>query len=83
MAKFCGKCGARLDEKTGLCPNCDVEQIKNNTIFIRFHMKGRIFEPPMLKSPISYTELQKEYKFVTSIMKICENMIDTIYNLEL
>lgn len=22
MAKFCGKCGARLDEKTGLCPNC-------------------------------------------------------------
>lgn len=32
MAKFCGKCGARLDEKTGLCPNCDVEQIKNNTI---------------------------------------------------
>lgn len=22
MAKFCGKCGARLDEATGLCPNC-------------------------------------------------------------
>lgn len=57
--------------------------IKNNTIFIRFHMKGRIFEPPMLRSPLSYTELQKEYKFVTSIMKICENMIDAIHNLEL
>lgn len=23
MAKFCGKCGAKLDEKTGLCPKCD------------------------------------------------------------
>ena len=23
MAKFCGKCGSRLDEATGLCPRCD------------------------------------------------------------
>ena len=23
MAKFCGKCGAQLDERTGLCPVCD------------------------------------------------------------
>lgn len=23
MAKFCGKCGFKLDEATGLCPNCD------------------------------------------------------------
>ena len=23
MAKFCGRCGAKLDEQTGLCPNCD------------------------------------------------------------
>lgn len=22
--KFCGRCGARLDEATGLCPNCDL-----------------------------------------------------------
>ena len=28
MAKFCGKCGAGLDEDTGLCPNCDAEKIK-------------------------------------------------------
>lgn len=27
MAKFCGKCGSRLDETTGLCPNCDAEQL--------------------------------------------------------
>lgn len=25
MAKFCGKCGAKLDETTGLCPNCNAE----------------------------------------------------------
>lgn len=25
MAKFCGKCGAKLDEKSGLCPNCDAQ----------------------------------------------------------
>lgn len=27
MAKFCGKCGAKLDETTGLCPNCDAEKV--------------------------------------------------------
>lgn len=29
MAKFCGKCGKKLDEDTGLCPNCDVDRLKN------------------------------------------------------
>ena len=28
MAKFCGKCGAKLDETIGLCPNCDADKIK-------------------------------------------------------
>lgn len=27
MAKFCGKCGTKLDVKTGLCPNCDTEKM--------------------------------------------------------
>lgn len=27
MAKFCGKCGSRLDEITGLCPKCDAERL--------------------------------------------------------
>lgn len=26
MAKFCGKCGSRLDEKTGLCPSCSKKE---------------------------------------------------------
>lgn len=30
MAKFCGKCGSRLDDATGLCPNCDAEIIKQS-----------------------------------------------------
>lgn len=29
MAKFCGKCGAKLDEVIGLCPNCDADKLKN------------------------------------------------------
>ena len=28
MAKFCAKCGSRLDEETGICPKCDAEKIK-------------------------------------------------------
>lgn len=31
MAKFCGKCGSKLDEATGLCPNCDAEKIKDSS----------------------------------------------------
>ncbi len=26
MNRFCGKCGASVDEQTGLCPNCDMPQ---------------------------------------------------------
>lgn len=32
MAKFCGKCGARLDEATGLCPNCDADKMSKDSI---------------------------------------------------
>lgn len=28
MSKFCGKCGSKLDDITGLCPDCDAEKIK-------------------------------------------------------
>ena len=30
MAKFCGKCGSELDETTGLCPNCNKEQLSTS-----------------------------------------------------
>ncbi len=32
MANFCGMCGAKLDVATGLCPNCNKEQIATMTI---------------------------------------------------
>ena len=28
MAKFCGKCGSRLDVNTGLCPHCGQEKLE-------------------------------------------------------
>lgn len=31
MAKFCGKCGAKLDETTGLCPNCDADKMQKDS----------------------------------------------------
>lgn len=31
MAKFCGKCGTKLDEATGLCPNCDATKIESSS----------------------------------------------------
>ena len=30
LAKFCGKCGSRLDENTGLCPNCDALKLQKH-----------------------------------------------------
>ena len=30
MAKFCGKCGSKLDQTTGLCPNCDADKIERH-----------------------------------------------------
>ncbi len=31
MAKFCGKCGSKLNETTGMCPNCDTGKQDNIT----------------------------------------------------
>lgn len=36
MKKFCGKCGTRLDEKTGLCPNCDADKLNQDTASDKF-----------------------------------------------
>lgn len=33
MSKFCGKCGTKLDENTGLCPNCDKKSTKYDDNF--------------------------------------------------
>lgn len=31
MAKFCGKCGSKLDEVTGLCLNCDATKMEDSS----------------------------------------------------
>lgn len=31
MAKFCGKCGSKLNEATGLCPNCDADKLNKQS----------------------------------------------------
>lgn len=46
MAKFCGKCGCRLDESTGLCPNCDADKLnhfKNKRADRSFGKKVKMF----------------------------------------
>lgn len=35
MDKYCVKCGARLNETTGMCPNCDTEKIKRTKLTCR------------------------------------------------
>ena len=32
MAKFCGKCGSKLDETTGICPKCDATKIQDSSV---------------------------------------------------
>lgn len=31
LAKFCKRCGARLDETTGLCSNCDIDKMPQDS----------------------------------------------------
>lgn len=34
MANFCGKCGSRLDAKTGLCPKCSRKNPRKGLVFL-------------------------------------------------
>lgn len=48
MAKFCGKCGTRPDEATGLCPKCDAARIpaqKNSAL------QRNVQNPPPVSTP--------------------------------
>lgn len=64
MAKFCRKCGAKLDEATGLCPKCDAGQWKQQS------PKPELVEPPTLKrstppepkKPASKKEARRQWK---------------------
>lgn len=68
MVKFCGKCGAKLDEATGLCPNCDADKLKNvenqNESSKEDELNGSVSD-----SQISTKELKKQEKTLKKELK--------------
>lgn len=56
MAKFCGKCGSKLDEATGLCPKCDAEQLAK--LFAESAKKEETGIPP--EKPSSKKDVKKQ-----------------------
>lgn len=64
MAKFCGKCGSRLDEATGLCPNCDADilGIQEEKLEIAEIPKPKKNTESNAKKPLSKKEAKKQRK---------------------
>lgn len=45
MSKFCGKCGSKLDEKTGLCQNCEnFVQYNSDNLMMKKSPKGLVLK---------------------------------------
>lgn len=49
MAKFCGKCGSRLDENTGLCPKCDARQLGERSAGAEKETQAVLFDKKEVK----------------------------------
>ncbi len=61
MAKFCGKCGAKLDEATGLCPKCDADKLaKLSAESAKENEKPQVSAAP--DRPLSKREIKKQKK---------------------
>ena len=73
MAKFCGKCGTKIDQSTGLCPKCNAEKLKQ-TIDYDCSSINREGNDYPLNSGLSKKELRKfkkkEKKIRRFILKI-------------
>lgn len=74
MANFCGKCGARLDVETGLCPNCDREklcQTAENTGVPAYTSAAPVQSVPAqpMGMPVSGKEEKKRRKAERKIQK--------------
>ena len=54
--------------------------IKNNSLYMRFSSSKAFFEPRPFKKLLDYNCLNEEYKFITSIMNICNLIINNISN---
>lgn len=64
MAKFCGKCGAKLDDTTGLCPNCDADKLKEQSDKSEAVdvVKSTQETAPKSEKPLSKKETKKKRK---------------------
>ena len=64
MAKFCSKCGTKLDEATGLCPNCDKKKRKKSVSQEKTIETKKTGQKVVRtsKDSLSKKELKKKYK---------------------
>lgn len=64
MAKFCGKCGSKLDEATGLCPNCNSDKLNKQTQKAESIEKSKPMQntAPESEKPLSKKEVKRKRK---------------------
>ena len=64
MAKFCGKCGMKLDDATGLCPNCDEDKLKEQNDKQESVDVSKLTQEiaPTSEEPSSKKEAKKKHK---------------------
>ena len=69
MAKFCSKCGMKLNEQTGKCPNCD-EKTKMDTASSdsNISINGNPKEDQNIKKTNGEQEVKKESKKKTIVV---------------
>lgn len=58
--KFCGKCGNQLDDKTGLCPNCDADKLAEKRRKESFNNSPRQVNTVVNQKPAKLTRKQKK-----------------------
>ena len=86
MAKFCGKCGSKLDEATGLCPNCDSDKLKKmrsiptETFEISKQEQQKISEA---EKPLSKKKAEKEDHINKKIAKKAKKKEQKSQNVQL
>lgn len=54
VRKFCGRCGSRLDERTGLCPSCDRESVQEEE-----GQKNAVQENPVQANAVQKNEVRE------------------------
>lgn len=69
--KYCGKCGSRLDKKTGFCPNCNGEELYASK-HRRLTSKKRVKAPTREQSK---TSIRKVLLLTIIIISICFGLI--------